>query len=122
MGYMGIVVIKTDAWKTIKANPEEFVKQISNGLDGCNEVDDKRIHLCENINEFPVGNCCNPIEVSKMFHDSQSKIYYVGQNYTTDLTETDKSRFHLELQLERIKDAIDKLTDAQARIEKKLEE
>ena len=122
MGNMGIVVIKTDEWETIKANPEEFVKKISNGLDGFDEVDDKRIHLCENINEFPVGNYCNPIEVSKMFHDSQSKIYYVGQNYTTDLTETDKSRFHLELQLDRIKDAIERLTDAQARIEKKLGE
>lgn len=83
MGYMTVVCILNDAWDTLKEHKDEFLAQIENGMTGIKAWNPRRT-----INSYPVGNHCNPIEVTRSFHADMSQLYLVGQNSMTDLTNT----------------------------------
>ena len=95
---MTVVSILNDGWDTIKQNKDEFIDNIEKGMYGINRH--------SSVNDYPVANFCNPMEVATSFHADCSQVFYVGQNSMTMLTDfnTDNKQ-DVEFQLKRIKEA-----------------
>lgn len=89
MGYMTVVCILNDAWETLKANKEEFMRRIEEGMYGENSWDPRR-----SINSYGVGNHYNPMSVTRSFHADIRNLYIVGGNCMTDLTNTNGLNDH----------------------------
>ncbi len=87
MGNMTIVSILQDAWPTIKENPEQFVKNIEDGMNMPFTPAGFPIPI-KSINSFAVGNHANPMMVARSWHDSRDKVFIVGHGYMADITET----------------------------------
>ena len=87
MGNMTVVSILQDAWPTIKENPEQFVKNIEDGMNMPFTPAGFPIPI-KSINSFGVGNHANPMMVARSWHDSRDKVFIVGHGYMADITET----------------------------------
>lgn len=87
MGNMTVVSILQDAWPTIKENPEQFVKNIEDGMNMPFTPAGFPIPI-KSINSFAVGNHANPMMVARSWHDSRDKVFIVGHGYMADITET----------------------------------
>ena len=85
MGRMTVVSILNDAWPIIKENPDQFIKNIEEGMDNCNG---------RSINMYPVGNHANPMEVHRSFHSSLNHVMVVGGNHMEDLVELRPSKLN----------------------------
>lgn len=83
MGYMTVVSILNDAWNTIKENPEQFIKNIEEGMHS---------YHGPSINHYPVDNYANPMEVHRAFHANLTHVLVVGGNHMEDLTELNPRR------------------------------
>lgn len=83
MGMMTVVSILNDAWPLIKENPEQFIKNIEDGMYN---------YSGKAVNMYPVGNHANPMEVHRSFHNSLNHVLIVGGNHMEDLTELRPSR------------------------------
>ena len=119
MGYMTVVSILNDGWHTIEEHPDEFVRNIFNGMTEGKEPFGKQ----KRVKSYPVGNHCNPMQVAKSFHADCPQIFYVGQNCMTMLTDwTAKDRDDIEFQLKRIKSAKSMLNDREKELKKQLKE
>lgn len=119
MGYMTVVSILNDGLDVIKKQPEEFVNNIECGVDGISA--DRKYRYSNNVNDYPVGNFANPMEVAKSFHADNPQIFYVGQNCMTMLTDwTASSKEDMEFQLERIKEAKKTLLVSERDLKEKL--
>ncbi|MDD4779111.1 MAG: hypothetical protein PHT02_00710 [Tissierellia bacterium] len=79
MGYMTTITILNDAWNVIKANPEQFIKNIDMGMNGINKYngcDRKR------INSYSIdGHSAMKVAISN--HADDFRLYLVGQNMMT---------------------------------------
>lgn len=78
MGFMTVVSILNDAWDTIKENPEQFIKNIEEGMEN---------YHGSSVQHYPVGNYANPMEVHRSFHANLNKVLVVGGNHMEDLIE-----------------------------------
>lgn len=119
MGYMTVVNILNDGIGEIERHPQEFVENIKNGMNGSSE---NGYLYRKMVNDYPVGNFANPMEVARSFHADTPQVFYVGGNcmtMLTDWTATDKS--DIEFQLKRIKDAKSMINYQEKELKKKLE-
>lgn len=114
---MTVVSILNDGWDTIKQNKDEFIDNIEKGMYGIN-----RINKYSSVNDYPVANFCNPMEVATSFHADCSQVFYVGQNSMTMLTDfnTD-NKPDIEFQLKRIKEAKKLLNLSEKKLKEKLD-
>lgn len=83
MGYMTVVSILNDAWDTIKQNPEQFIKNIEEGMHNYNG---------KAVNHYPVSNYANPMEVHTSFHANLNHVLVVGGNHMEDVVAFQPSR------------------------------
>lgn len=96
MGYMTIVSILNDAWDVIEKHPEEFIKNIEKGM---------HLYKGKTINDFPVGNYCNPMEVHQSVHADVPQLLLAHRNALTDLNavkENKDSLFLMQYQMESL--------------------
>ena len=85
MGYMTVVSILNDAWPTIKENPEQFMKNISEGMEN---------YHGSAVQHYPVSNYANLMEVHRSFHANLNKVLVVGGNHMEDLSELNPMRYN----------------------------
>lgn len=78
MGYMTVVSILNDAWDLIKENPEQFIKNIEDGMENYGD----RI-----VNMYAIGNHSNPMEVHRTFHNNQKQVLVVYGNHMENMKE-----------------------------------
>ena len=83
MGMMTVVSILNDAWLIIKENPEQFIKNIEDGMHN---------YSGKTVNMYPVGNHANPMEVHRSFHNSLNQVLIVGGNHMENLIELRPTR------------------------------
>ena len=111
MGYMTVVSILNDAWDTIKENPEQFIKNIEEGMES-------RYGLA--VQSYPVGNYANPMEVHRSFHANLNHVLVVGENHMEDLTELkpgkSKNDFYLAYKMRTIHCAEDMTASAKLEV------
>ncbi|WP_373262240.1 hypothetical protein [Hungatella hathewayi] len=96
MGYMTIVSILNDAWDVIEKHPEEFIENIEKGM---------HLYKGKTINDFPVGNYCNPMEVHQSVHADVPQLLLAHRNALTDLNavkENKDSLFLMQYQMESL--------------------
>lgn len=79
MGYMTTITILNDAWHIIKENPEEFINNIDNGINGLRRINGK-YDRSKYINSYGVGNHCNPMEVAKSNHADDPRLFLTYGN------------------------------------------
>lgn len=119
MGYMTVVSVLNDGWPFIEKHPDQFVRNIFDGMTGSG----KSLEKLKMVNSYPVGNHCNPMQVAKSFHADCPQIFYVGQNSMTMLTDwTAKNKDDIEAQLKQIKSAKSMLNHQEKELKKKLQE
>ena len=78
MGNMTVVSVLCDAMDTIKENPEQFVKNVAEGM---HDYSNRR------INSYGVGNHANPMMVHHAFHDTLDQLILVGHGYMTNIAD-----------------------------------
>lgn len=81
MGQMTIVSILNDGWNEIKKNPQQFIDNIERGMHTMTRLN------MPGTNSFSVGRHANPMRVHTSFHDSQTKVFVVGQGCMCELNE-----------------------------------
>ena len=111
MGQMTIVSILNDGWSTIKENPDQFLKNIEDGMN--NHINGKHVHA------YPVGHYANPMEVHTTFHSNMTKIVAVGGNHMENLTDIDENRdddFYLAYKLGLAQKAQDAVETAKSNV------
>jgi hypothetical protein len=114
MGYMTTITILNDAWDTIKRNPEQFLNNISSGMNG---ITYDRQYGQNRINSYPVGNHCNPMEVAESHHADNARLYLVYQNmmttfgYPNDLKNIKLRKEFLKVAKQLIKDEEKKIRE-----------
>ena len=80
MGMMTSVTILNDGWPTIKTHPEQFIKNISEGMNNYRKT----------VQDYPVGNHANPMQVHRSVHADIPQLLLLYQNDTLDLTDKPK--------------------------------
>lgn len=120
MGFMTVVSILNDGWDTIKKHPDQFIENIEMGMQGDGE---NGIRLYNSmVNEYPVDNFSNPMEVAKSFHADTPHVFFVGRNCMTMLTDyTAKNKKEIEFQLKRIREAKVLLNNQEKELKRTLE-
>lgn len=93
MGHMTIVSVLCDAMDTIKEHPEQFVKNISEGMHDYGP---------RKINSYGVGNHANPMMVHHEFHDMLDQLILVGHGYMTNIADM-KTGFYSKRNALRVK-------------------
>lgn len=120
MGFMTVVSILNDGWDTIKKHPDQFIKNIEMGMAGDDENGIRSYHSM--VNEYPVDNFSNPMEVAKSFHADTPHVFFAGRNCMTMLTDySAKDKKEIEFQLKRIKEAKSLINYQEKELKRKLE-
>lgn len=118
MGYMTVACFLNDGIDHFKEHPKQVIDNIISG--GMGVSNGRRLHRA--VNDYPVGNFVNPMEVSQSFHADLSQVFLAGQNTMTMLTDW---RFNsikdMEFQLARIKEAKRLLTKTEKSLKENLE-
>ena len=118
MGYMTVVSFLNDGISTFKEHPEQVIDNIISG--GMGVSNGRRLHRA--VNDYPVGNFANPMEVAQSFHADFSQVFLAGQNSMTMLTDWRFNNINdMEFQLSRIKEAKRLLTKTEKSLKENLE-
>jgi len=115
MGYMTTIMILNDCWDQIEKNPEKFIENIRNGMDGIDEYNRMGRKF---INNYSIGNCGNSIDIAMSHHADDFRLYLVGQNMMTTFGYANDDIKDLELKKELLETAKWIIKDEENRIKK----
>jgi len=93
MGNMTIISVIGDAMDTIKEHPDQFVKNISDGMHNYGP---------RKINTYGVGNHANPMMVHQEFHSTLDQLILVGHDYMTNISDM-QTGFHSKFNTLRVR-------------------